>query len=144
MSNFDTITYITDNLQSVCKGLGIIFSREYDDDVSKAPAGMLPLGQIFYDSEAFENIYNERATYAEATFRLRVIFKIIDGRDLIRKQQKWTHLIRDAMTVPVLNIDNLAVSKLISRVQTTGSEAESITTTLGAVTLTVIIRYRES
>lgn len=143
MSNFDTITSITDNMESVLRGLGINFTREYDDDVTKIPAGSLPLGQLFYDSETFENIYNERPQYVEVSYRLRVLFRIVEGRALMREQQRWAHLIRDALTVSALNINDLVTTQYVSRVQITGIEADVINDSMAAVIVSPVIRYRE-
>jgi len=144
LTNFATITSITDNIQTVLKGLGLNFTREVYDDPATVPAGILPHGQIFYKSESFENVYNQRASYAEATFSVRVVLRKGDATALIREQQRWVHTVKDALTVNALNIGDLASSKLVSLVTIERAEAEALGDSIGAVTIDGVLRYREA
>lgn len=143
MSNFDTIKSITDNLQSLLKGLGLNFSREIHEDELKIPAGSIPSGQIFYQSETFEDAFNLRPEYIEASFRLRIVLRERNPIDMMREQQKWTHTTKDALTVNALNIGDLITSKLVSLVATERAESETLSADMGAVNIEVIVRYRE-
>lgn len=143
MSNFDTIDAITDNLQGVLKKLGVNFARETFEDLNAIPASLLPHGQIFYEREDFEYAHGQKPEYANALFRLRVIIAGQDARLLIREQQKWVHLIREALTVNALNIGGLATSKLINMVSTENVEIENMTAK-AALNYRVAVRYRET
>lgn len=142
MSNFDTIKSISDNLQSVLKGVGLHFSREaYEDEA--IPASILPHGQIFYRRERFEDSFNLRPEYIDASFTVRVVFSERDPADIMMGMQKWAHAVRDALTVNALNIGNLASSKLVSLVTVEAAEGELIKGTLAATVIECTIRYRE-
>lgn len=143
MSNFDTIDAITDNLEAVLKSVGLNFSRETQTDISAIPAGAFPAGQIFYLGEVFEDIYGERPEYIEATYSIRVIIREADSRQMMRALQVWAHKIRDVLTVSALNIGALSSSRLVSFVRTERAEVEAPTQDIGAVSVNVVIRYRE-
>lgn len=143
MANFDTIKAITTNLQSVCEGLGLKFDKTISTDVTKIPAALIPFGQIFYKGEVFEDVFNERPEYAEVSFDIRVILSENNPIDIMRGQQKWTHKLRDAISVTALNIGDLSSSKLVSRTATREVVAESLSTVLASITMDTIIRYRE-
>ncbi len=144
MGNFDTINAITDNLEAVLKGQGINFDRKTYDDLKQVPASSLPLGEIRYSGETFEYNFGEKPKYAEAEFDMKVILSASDPRDMMLTQQKWTHLIRDALTIAALNIGVLASSQLISRVTTVRvSMDNSRTDGIAAVDYRVSVRYRE-
>lgn len=143
MGNFNTIDSITDNLEAVLKTLGACFSTEAHDDLSAIPAGLLPLGQVFYEGEGFEYVHGQKSSYASAEFLIRVILSDRDPRLLTREEQKWVHLIRDGLTVDALNIGALAASKLISMVATTDVRVNHGNPAYGVVSYKVSIRYRE-
>lgn len=144
MTNFSTIKSITDNLQSVLRGIGLNFSREIHEDESKIPAGAIPLGHIFYRGETFEDTFNQRPIYIEAEYKLRVILRERDPIDMMREMQKWTHTVKDALTVNALNIGDLASSKLVNLVRVERAETETLSADMGAVNIEAIVRYRES
>ena len=52
MSNFDTVSAITDNLQEALKKQGIHFSKSGFDDLGSIPASQLPLGRTFTPARA--------------------------------------------------------------------------------------------
>lgn len=145
MTNFTTVKFITDNLESVLKGLGIHFARKTFDDEKNIPSSLLPLGEIRYQGEAFEYTHGERMGYAEAEFALKVVISERDTVDMMRAQQKWAHSIRDALTINALNIAGLVTSKLISRVTTTAVEVDnSRTDGIASLSYRVTVRYRET
>ena len=142
MSNFDTITAVTDNLESVLRGLGLKFTQEIYDDVSAIPASLLPHGQIFYDKEVFEYTHGQKPEYATVSFRIRVALTGRDARKFIRDQQNWVHKIREALTVNALNIGGLAASKLINVVSLDEVDVEN-TADRASLMCRVGVRYRE-
>lgn len=142
MSDFDTVMAITDNLQAVLQKQGIQFLRKEYDEVKNIPASLLPLGQILYTGEAFENTFNEKPSYIEAQFRIKIVIAGRDPFDLMRDEQRWVHLIRGALTVNALNINALAATKYISRVnlprfETANQKGRS------SIVCSPSIRYRE-
>lgn len=145
MGNFESIVSITDNLESVLKGMGINFTRKTYEDMASIPTSLLPLGEITYNGETFEHPSGQRSGYAEADYRLRVIIKESDARDMQRLQMKWVHLIRDGLTVNTLNIGSLASPKLISNIITEAARPNNTQTDgIGAVEYDIKIRYRET
>lgn len=144
MGNFESIVAITDNLESVLKGMGINFTRKTYEDMASIPTALLPLGEIIYNGESFEHPSGQRPGYAEADYRLRVIIKESDARDMQRVQMKWIHLIRDGLTVNALNTGSLATSKLISSVMTESATFNNtLSDTIGVVEYDIKVRYRE-
>ncbi|MBI1913036.1 MAG: hypothetical protein HYS21_13700 [Deltaproteobacteria bacterium] len=143
MSNFETVQAITDNLQSVLKKEGIHFSRHSFESEKNIPASLLPLGQIFYLGESFENKFRERPSYIEAEYAIKVIFAERDPEDMIREQQKWAHKIRGALTAAAINTGPLEFSKYVSRVYIARFDAEN-NRNLSSLACKALIRYRES
>jgi len=142
MSNFDTVSAITDNLQEALKKQGVCFSMSGFDDPGAMPASVLPLGRIFYTGESFEYAHGQRPMYAEVEYSVRVTLAHKDTADMMREQQKWTHLVRDAMTIEALNTGALAASRPVSRVMVAGVRAEGDRHTASLV-LRTVVRYRE-
>ena len=144
MSNFDTIIAITDNLETVLRNMGINFTRKTYEDMASIPTSLLPLGEITYDGESFEHPSGQRSGYAEAGYRLKVIIREAEAKDMQRVQMKWVHLIRDGLTVNALNIGALVSSKLISNVVTEAARPDNTQTGgIGSVEYDIKIRYRE-
>ena len=141
--NFATIKSITDNVQSVLQGQGIKFSRSTFEDETAIPAALIPYGQIFYTGEDFEYTHGQRAGYAVGNFDIKVILQNRDATNLILSMQKWTHAIRDALTVNALNIVDLASSKLVSWVNVEGVKTEH-KAEYGFMNFGIKIRYRET
>lgn len=142
MSNFDTVSAITDNLQDALKKQGIHFSRSGFDDPGSVPAASLPLGRIFYSGERFEYAHGQRPMYAEAEYSVRVLLSEKDPADMMREQQRWTHRVREAMTIEALNTGALAASRPVSRVTVPAARVESDRHTASLV-LQTVVRYRE-
>ena len=142
-ANFTTIKSITDNVQSVLQAQGIKFSRSTFEDDTAILAALLPYGQIFYTGEDFEYTHGQRAGYTVGNFDVKVILQDRDTTNLTRSMQKWTHAVRDALTVNALNIVDLASSKLISWVNVEGVRAEH-KAEYGFMNFGIKIRYRET
>ena len=142
-ANFTTIKAITDNVQSVLQGQGIKFSRSTFEDEKAIPAALFPYGEIKYKGEDFEYTHGQRAGYAVGNFDVRVLLQDRDAINLMRLTQKWTHAVRDALTVNALNIVDLATSKLVSWVNVDGVTAEH-RVEYGFMSFAVKIRYRET
>lgn len=141
--NFTTIKSITDNVQSVLQGQGIKFSRKTFEDEKAIPASLLPFGEIYYRGEDFEYNHGQRAGYSEASFNIKITLQDRDMTALMRSAQKWTHAVRDALTVNALNIVDLATSKLVSWVVMESVDI-NYTTEYATLTHRAKIRYRET
>ena len=142
-ANFTTIKAITDNVQSVLQGQGIKFSRSTFEDEKAIPAALLPLGEIYYRGEEFEYNHGQRAGYSEAIFVIKVTVQDRDMTALMRLAQKWTHAVRDALTVNALNIGDLSASKLVSWVMMESVDIE-YKVEYASLTHRMKIRYRET
>lgn len=142
MSNYDTVRAITDNIQSVLAKEGIHFTKKAFDDEKAIPAGLLPLGRIFYTGEFFENGYGQRPLYAEAEFTIKVALAAGDPEDLVREQQKWAHKIRGALTVDALNAGDLAATRYVSRVTISRAVSEN-KKNVSHLACKTAVRYRE-
>ena len=142
MSNFDTVSVITDNIHGVLKTTGINFTQKVFDDLEAVPASLLPLGAVYYSGERFESAYGQRPLYAEAEYNIRVL---VSGRDevgLIRELQRWAHTVKEALTVDALNTGSLAVSKPVSRVTVARVDSENHRA-VSSLGLRLAVRYRE-
>ena len=142
MSNFDTVSVITDNLQEALKKQGSHFSRSGFDDPRSIPASLLPLGRLFYTGENFEYAHGQRPMYGEIEYSVRVLLAEKDPADMMREQQKWTHRVRDAMTIEALNTGELAATRPVSKVMVAGVRADNDRHTASLV-LRTVVRYRE-
>lgn len=142
MSSSLTIGAITENMLEVLGRQGLFFLKKANDDKADIPASLLPAGQLFYKGEVFDATYGQRPTYVEARYLLKVIMREGSPDALIREQQRWCHMIRDALTVEALNINGLSASRLVSRVAVDAFEAHS-RKDLSHLACNVTVRYRE-
>ena len=142
MANVDTVGSITDNLQGTLQGEGIRFSRKTFDDEKAIPASLIPFGQVFYRGEDFEYSHGQRPGYVEVSFEVRVVLKERDHASMVRRQQVWTHGVREALTVDAMNTGDLATTKLVSRVETSEVDIEN-RSSLSILSFKVQVRYRE-
>ncbi|MDP2689430.1 MAG: hypothetical protein Q8P48_04890 [Deltaproteobacteria bacterium] len=143
MSNFDTVSAITENIQAILNREGVFFSRKSFDDRKSIPASLFPLGRIFYAGESFEYSHGQKPLYAEVEYTIRVELSEKDPYEMMREQQRWAHCIRGALTVDALNTGELAASKHVSRVVVAGVEADN-GRNASSLILRTIVRYRES
>lgn len=142
MTNFDTVAAITDNMQGALQSGGVRFARKSFDDEKNIPAALLPLGEIFYDGESFADGFGERPAYCEAEFTVRVVIGACDPTDAMREQQRWAHLVREAMTAANLNAGSLSASMPVSRVSVLRVVAENVKG-FSSLKCKAVIRYRE-
>lgn len=140
--NHDTVAAITENIESALKAEGLNVVRKTLDLNGALPAGMMPLGQVLFKGEAFENAYGERPSRSEASFNLRMI--IPQGPDCpgAAEEQMWAHRARACLTEEALNGGALASSKPVVRVYLRGFEVES-GGGFSRVSMEVKVRYRE-
>ncbi len=142
MGNFDTIKAITENMKSALEGEGLKFSLKSYGDKSTVPASLIPLGQIDYRGESFEYTHGQRAGYVEASFGVSITLSERDPRSLVREQQKWNHKLHAAITVDALNVEGLALSKLVSFVEHAGINIDR-NGSLSVLSMEFVVRYRE-
>lgn len=142
MTNFEAVSGVTDNIESALKKLGINFVKSSIEGVERIPASLIPLGQIFYGGEEFENQHGQRPSYVEAEFLIKVIFTGKDASELVRSQQAWVHRIKGALTIEALNSGRLAAEKPVSRVNISRARAEN-GKSASAISVTLRARYRE-
>ncbi len=142
MGNFDTVGFVTDNLQSVLKAEGIHFARKAYDDVKSIPSSMMPFGEVYYAAEIFPNTHGERPSYSESEFLVRVAFGRRDPASMVREQQRWVHRVRGVVTVNALNSGSLSTSKLVSRVDLKSINFENKNSG-SHMSIRIGVRYRE-
>lgn len=142
MTNFDTVKAIAENVQKVLRKEGIHFSKRTYDDEKNVPASLLPLGEVYYNGEVFENAYGQRPLYAEAGFTLKVLLSERDPEEMMLGQLNWAHKIRAALSVDALNSGPLAAAKYVSRVNLSKVEVENRKNTSSLI-YKASIRYRE-
>lgn len=143
MTNFETVVAVTENMEAVLKSIGIHFARKTFDDEGSIPAALLPYGEIFYDGEAFEDGFNEKPGHAQAEFTVKVVFGAARADDTMIEQQRFAHLLREALSVTGLNAGALALIKPVSRVRIMRVEARNARG-CSSVSLRAAIRYREA
>jgi hypothetical protein len=139
--SFESVRAITENLRRTLEAKGIRFQAAHGEDDHPTQASLLPAGLIFYSGESFEYVHGQRAGYAEAEYRVRVIFREKDAGGIAAERQKWGHTIREALTVDSLNTGVLAGARPVSRVVVANIKAGE-TKGLSALNCTVIVRYR--
>jgi hypothetical protein len=141
MSNFETVKSITDNLQTICQGLGIKFSRKTFEEPKNVPAALIPLGEIYYNGQVRQHNHGQGPQYIVINFSLKVVLKERDLQVMMRKQQEWINKLDDAITIQALNIGALASSQLVSWVSIEEEETDD-DIDQSKVNLSVDIRFR--
>jgi hypothetical protein len=141
MSNFDTANSITDNLQTICQGQGIKFSRKTFEEPKNVPAALIPLGEIYYDGQVRQHNHGQGPQYIVINFSLKVVLKERDLQVMMRKQQEWINKLDDAITIQALNIGDLASSQLVSWVSIEEEETDD-DIDQSKVNLSVDVRFR--
>jgi len=140
---YETVAAITGNIESALKGEGLNVVRRSLDLKGSVPAGMMPLAQVLFKGEAFENTFGERPLRAEALFGVRIIIPEKPERTDAREEQMWAHRARAALTEEALNGGVLASSRPVSKVLIDGFEVAG-NGGFSMVTMELKARYRES
>lgn len=144
MGNFATVQAITTNLQTILKAQGANFSLAIHE-TDNVPASLLPLGEVMYEGETFEDTFNQRPSYVDVRWTLRVVLREKTQDSLARELQRWTERIRTAITVDALNTGDLAASLLVSRAELRETRVEPTKdAAMKALLAEVVIRYRET
>lgn len=141
MTGYETVAAITDNIEAILRALGINFKRKSFERQEGIPAGLLPLGEIFYAGESFGQGLGQGPLHAEAGFLIRVTMPQGEPSVLIREEQKVIHAIRGALTVDGLNTNALSDSKSVSWVRMERAEV-NVRSGRPEVSVRVSVRYR--
>lgn len=139
----ETVAAITDNIEAALSSGGLNVTREATDAGGSVPAGQLPVAQVSYKGEIFEDTFGERPGYAQARFMIKVILPGQDGPTAMAGEQKYAHQVRSAMTCTALNAGELAATQPVVSVRIPGFEIEQ-SGSLSKVSVDVNVRYRES
>ncbi len=111
MGNYETVQAITTNLEAILTSIGLSL-----EDASSEPTGAAPLVKLKYPSDDAEYDHGEKPGRSTINIKLEIEFRE-SSPDLSRdKQQYWTHMVRDNVSVAVLNVGALSASKLVGRV----------------------------
>lgn len=140
---YGTVAAITGNIESTLKNEGLNVTRKALDESASLPAGLMPLAQVFYDGESFENPFGERPAYALAAFTIRIILPERPGCASSGEEQMWAHQAREALSACALNSGELASSRPVTAVMVPGFRVES-SGGFSKVTVEARVRYRES
>lgn len=143
MTNFATVTAVTENMETALNKQGLRLLPEICDDARAVPASLLPVGQIYYTGETFECKSGQRPSYSEASFVVRVLLGGSDRQAVNREGQSWVHKAREALTVEALNAGSLADARPVSRVSFTGAEAVN-RGGMSKINCRITVRYREA
>ncbi|WKZ33675.1 MAG: hypothetical protein QY316_04540 [Thermodesulfobacteriota bacterium] len=141
MTGYETVAALTDNIEAILRALGINFARKSFEHQEGIPAGLLPLGEIFYTGESFGQGLGQGPMYAEAGFVIRVTMPQGEPSVLIREEQKIIHMIRGALTVDALNTNALSDSKSVSWVRIEKGEVNG-RSSRPEVSVRASVRYR--
>lgn len=141
MTNFDTITAITENIKKSLDALGLRFTNKAYADERSIPASMLPLGRIIYTGEVFDDAFGQKPGYADAEFVVKATFSEKEPGDSLPKRQELAHLIKGALTIDALNSGALSEKKLVSKVSMQKIDVES-KDGLASIICRVTARYR--
>lgn len=141
MTGYEIVAALTDNMEAVLRSLGMNFTRKSFEAHEGIPAGLLPLGEIFYTGESFEQSLGQKPGYAEAVFLIRVTIPTGEPSAVIREEQKAVHAIRDALTVDALNVNALSDARSVSWVKIEKAEA-NVRSNRPEVSVRASVRYR--
>jgi len=140
---YETVAAITGNIETALKGEGLNVARKTLDLKGSVPAGMMPLAQVLFKGEIFENTFGERPSRAEASFSVRITIPERPERTDAREEQMWAHRARAALTEEALNGGVLVSSRPVSKVLLEGFEVES-NGGFSSIKMELKARYRES
>jgi len=143
MSNLDTIQAIEANLKAI-----LTTTLDWDlEDLSDNPL-VDDTTRTFCELDyggvaAFEDLFNERPSYIEESFTIRVVANRPTHAARNLEAQTAIHALRGALNVAALNVGALSASKLVSRVAHLGGQVNQ-DGPLVSVEYTIRVRYRES
>ena len=140
---YETLAAITENMERALKAEGLNVVRKTLDLRGSLPAGMMPLAQVCFTGESFEDTFGERPSRTEAAFSLKIIIPERPDSQEAREEQMWAHRARGALSEEALNAGALAASKPVLKVILHGFEVES-GGGFSRITMEVKARYRES
>ena len=140
MSDFLTVKYLTTNLEVI---LSTTLNWKLEDGSSERTPETNFLCQLLFTGIEYEETYGQRPSYAEANFDIKVkTVKKTPSNSRDGEQEIITSL-RDAITIDLLNVNNLAVSKLVSRVTHRTPLVSEHENNMSEITYRVSLRYRE-
>jgi hypothetical protein len=146
MSTLDSIRSLTDNVETVFKGLKVNITYDLFEEFTEVENSILPNGQIIYLREDTPNDFEQSQSYLTANFLLRVIYDEKDGKERLKLQQQYIHSIKTNFTVDGLNIGDFGVSgspseKLVTNVDLINLDLE-FKDNRSMVTYEMAVRYR--
>jgi hypothetical protein len=144
MATKDTVLAIYTNLLSIITSLGGVNNKLREIVNGKEVAPMLggPQYTVSYKGSDFENSIGERPSYDNSTFEVGIKFTDATVSGITQKAIAAIHGVKEAVTVPALNVGSLVTSKLVSRVSISKAEVAQDGANVTA-TVSISIRYRE-
>jgi hypothetical protein len=125
----------------VLKAKGIDFEIGVDPE-KEVIGSKYPFGRVFHTGTEFEENHGEQPKYVTDVFLVRVYLKDTSERFSDLELKKWSHNIREAVTIGALNVGGLAVTKYVSRIQTNDITIE-VSEGVGVLDYELQVRYRE-
>ncbi len=126
MTTTNTVDAIITNSEAILSAMALNLEALPSDSIETTPAAYLD-----YDTEDFDDNFQERPLYNTVNFVIRIRAKggtANEDRDIKRT---WTHLLKGAFTVAALNVGDLSASKLVARINhdgvNLGKEGEAVT-----------------
>ena len=140
MSDLNTLKYLTTNLEEI---LSTTLNWNLEDGSSERTPETNFLCNLRFDGIDYEETYGQRPSYAEANFTIRV--KTVKKTPSLsrEKQQEIITSIRTGVTIDKLNVGNLAISLLVSRVTHISPEVPEYENNVSEISYGLSIRYRE-
>lgn len=140
VTNTTNVQAIITNLETIV-GTTLGFKLEYnikdDPDVDTTPGAI-----ILYLGEVFEESFGEKPLYNEIAFLILIKFTE-DTPGLIRdKAVTYIHKLREGITIDLLNVGDLAATKIVSRVTHEGADLDN-EQPVNQIDYSLSIRYRE-
>ena len=139
-TNAQNVQYIIENLELIV-GTTLGFNLEYeikDDPEVETTAAAI----ILYDGETFEESFGEKPLYNEISFIIRVKYRRSDPTQIRDKGADYVHLLREGITIDLLNVGALASTQIVSRVSHDGADL-SISLPIIELDYSISVRYRE-
>jgi len=139
-TNAQNVQYIIENLELIV-GTTLGFNLEYeikDDPEVETTAAAI----ILYEGEIFEESFGEKPLYNEISFIIRVKYRRSDPTQIRDKGADYVHLLREGITIDLLNVGALSASQIVSRVSHDGADL-SINLPIIELDYSISVRYRE-
>ncbi len=143
MSNTATIKAIITNMETILSASLRKLDMFGGASESLPDYTQAPVYYVLYDGETPEYNHGQKPGYIESDLKIVLKWQSMSISAARDKTIEWFHTLRDALTINALNVGDLAISKLISKITVGKPELDMQPAEL-LLTFNITVRYREA